>query len=77
MIFGRSDKPEHHRVYIDNIVIERVNCNTFLGVFTCVTIISAIAAKYGGILTRLEYSLKGLIRLNPNIIYIYRGLVDI
>ena len=30
MIFGRPDKPEHHRVYIDNIVIERVNCNTFL-----------------------------------------------
>ena len=33
MIFGRSDKPEHHRVYIDNIIIERVNCNKFLGVF--------------------------------------------
>ena len=32
MIFGRPDKPEHHRVYIDNIVIERVNCNKFLGV---------------------------------------------
>ena len=32
MIFGRSDKPEHHRVYSDDIVIERVNCNTFLGV---------------------------------------------
>ena len=32
MIFGRPDKPEHHRVYIDNIVIERVNCKKFLGV---------------------------------------------
>ena len=32
MIFGRPDKPEHHRVYIDNIVIERVNCKTILGV---------------------------------------------
>ena len=32
MIFGRSNQPDHHRVYIDNIVIERVNCNTFLGV---------------------------------------------
>ena len=32
MIFGRPDKPEHHRVNIDNIVIERVNCNTFLRV---------------------------------------------
>ena len=32
MIFGRPDKPEHHRVYSDNIVIERVNCNKFLGV---------------------------------------------
>ena len=27
MIFGRSNQPDHHRVYIDNIVIERVNCN--------------------------------------------------
>ena len=34
MIFGRSDKPEHHGFYIDNIVIERVKCNTFLGVFS-------------------------------------------
>ena len=33
MIFDHSDKPEHLRVYIDNIVIERVNCNKFLGVF--------------------------------------------
>ena len=33
MIFVRSDKPEQNRVYIDNIVIERVNCNTFVGVF--------------------------------------------
>ena len=32
MIFGRSNQPDHHRVYIDNIVIERVNCNKFLGV---------------------------------------------
>ena len=32
MTFGRPDKPEHPRVYIDNIVIERVNCNQFLGV---------------------------------------------
>ena len=31
MIFGRSNQPDHHRVYIDNIVIERVNCNKFLG----------------------------------------------
>ena len=23
MIFGRSNQPDHHRVYIDNIVIER------------------------------------------------------
>ena len=30
MIFGRSNQPDHHRVYIDNIVIERVNCNNFL-----------------------------------------------
>ena len=30
---GRSDQPEHHIVYIDNIVIERANCNTFLGAF--------------------------------------------
>ena len=43
MIFGRSDKPEHHRVYIDNIVIERVNCNTFLGV----TIISYCCEIWG------------------------------
>ena len=99
MIFGRPDKPEHHRVYIDNIVIERVNCNTFLGVlielnyhglimyrtfvtkcrricrwciewngylirllFTWFTVhwcyhISAIVAKYGEILTILEYTL--------------------
>ena len=28
MIFDRSNQPGHHRVYIDNIVIERVNCNT-------------------------------------------------
>ena len=33
MISGRSDKPKHHRVYIDNIESERVNCNRFLGVF--------------------------------------------
>ena len=32
MIFGRSNQPDHHRVYIDNIVIEIVNCNQFLGV---------------------------------------------
>ena len=32
MIFGRSNQPDHHIVYIDNIVIERVNCNKFLGV---------------------------------------------
>ena len=32
MIFGRSNQPDHHRVYIDNIVIERVDCNKFLGV---------------------------------------------
>ena len=32
MMFGRSNQPDHHRVYIDNIVIERVNCYTFLGV---------------------------------------------
>ena len=32
MIFGRSNKHGHHRVYIDNIVIERLNCNKFLGV---------------------------------------------
>ena len=32
MIFGRSNQPDHNRVYIDNIVIERVNCNKFLGV---------------------------------------------
>ena len=32
MIFGRSNQPDHHRVYINNIVIERVNCNKFLGV---------------------------------------------
>ena len=32
MIFGRSNQPDHHRVYIDNIEIERVNCNKFLGV---------------------------------------------
>ena len=32
MIFGRSNQPGHHRVYIDNIVIQRVNCNKFLGV---------------------------------------------
>ena len=100
MIFGRPDKPEHHRVYIDNIVIERVNCNTFLGVLIdsklswsdhvsyirhkmsknlsvmyrvkwllyksalymiyCTLVlpyISAIVAKYGEIITRLEYSL--------------------
>ena len=31
MIFGRSNQSDHHRVYIDNIVIERVNCNTFRG----------------------------------------------
>ena len=29
---GLEGKPEHHRVYIDNIVIERVNCNKFIGV---------------------------------------------
>ena len=32
MIVGRSNQPDHHRVYIDNIVIERVNCSKFLGV---------------------------------------------
>ena len=32
MIFGRSNQPDPHRVYIDNIVIERVKCNKFLGV---------------------------------------------
>ena len=32
MIFGRSNQPDHHILYIDNIVIERVNCNKFLGV---------------------------------------------
>ena len=32
MIFGRSNQPDHHRVCINNIVIERVNCNKFLGV---------------------------------------------
>ena len=32
MIFGHSNQPDHHRIYIDNIVIERVNCNKFLGV---------------------------------------------
>ena len=32
MIFGHSNQPDHHRVDIDNIVIERVNCNKFLGV---------------------------------------------
>ena len=32
MIFGRSNQRDHYRVYIDNIVIERVNCNKFLGV---------------------------------------------
>ena len=31
MIFGCPTQSDHHRVYIDNIVIERVNCNTFLG----------------------------------------------
>ena len=38
MIFGRSNQPDHHRVYIDNIVIERVNCNKFLGVIILKTI---------------------------------------
>ena len=32
IIFGRSNQPDHHRVYIDNIVIKRVNCNKFIGV---------------------------------------------
>ena len=32
MIFGRSNQPDHHIVYIDNIVIERDSCNKFLGV---------------------------------------------
>ena len=35
MICGRSDrpKPEHHRIYTDNNVIERVNCKKVIGVF--------------------------------------------
>ena len=32
MIFGLSNQPDHHIVYIDNIVFERVNCNQFIGV---------------------------------------------
>ena len=32
MTFGCPNQSEDQRVYIDNIVIERVNCNTFLGV---------------------------------------------
>ena len=32
MIFGGSNQPDHHRLYIDNIIIERVNCNKFLRV---------------------------------------------
>ncbi len=32
MIFGRTNQSDQNRVYIDNIVIERVNYNKFLGV---------------------------------------------
>ena len=39
MIFGCPNQSDHHRVYIDNIVIERVNCNTFL----CVIIDSKLS----------------------------------
>ena len=39
MLFGRSNQPDHHSVYIDNIVIERVNCNKFL----CVIIDSKLS----------------------------------
>ena len=117
MIFGRPDKPEHHRVYIDNIVIERVNCNKFLGVLIdsklswsdhvsyirhkisknlsvmhrvkwllnksalymiyCTLVlpyISAIVAKYGEILTRLDYSLYISYK---NGLYVYAIILNI
>ena len=32
LFFGRSDKPEHHRVCIDNFVIDSVKGNSCLGV---------------------------------------------
>ena len=53
MICGRSNQPDHHRVYIDNIIIERVNCNTFLGV-----IIDSKLSNYHGPIMYRTYVTK-------------------
>ena len=48
MIFGRSNQPDHHRVYIDNIVIERVNCKKILGVIIDSTIMVRYCCEIWG-----------------------------
>ena len=50
MIFGRSNQPDHHRVYIDNIVIERARVRSCI-VHTSQNVEESIGDAYSEMVT--------------------------